>query len=65
MNTTWARLIDRRSKTILAEARCIPTQLPPRQLLDQMLVDQAQGIKAGLAAYVQPCIEQHAAKMKV
>ena len=65
MNTTWARLIDVRSHAVLAEARCIPAKAPPTQTHDQLVANNAEGIKVGLATYVEPCIEQLAAKMKL
>ena len=65
MNTTWARLIDVRSKAVLAEARCIPSNPPSERPFNQFLANNGQGIKDDLAAYVEPCIVQLAAKMKV
>ncbi|KQU86729.1 hypothetical protein ASC78_03940 [Variovorax sp. Root318D1] len=65
MNITWARLIDARSKAVLAEARCIPLKAPPMQKFEQLVGNNGEGIKAGLTAYVDPCIEQLAEKMKL
>lgn len=65
MNITWARLIDVRSKAVLAEARCIPLKTPPTQMFEQLVGDNGEGIKTGLTAYVDPCIEQLAEKMKL
>jgi hypothetical protein len=65
MSITWARLIDARSNAVLAEARCIPLKAPPMQKFEQLVVNNGEGIKAGLAAYVDPCIAQLAEKMKL
>ncbi|QNK67632.1 hypothetical protein [Variovorax sp. PAMC26660] len=65
MSISWARLIDARSHAVLAEARCIPVKSPPMQKFDQLVANNGEGIKAGLAAYVDPCVEQLAEKMKL
>ena len=65
MSITWARLIDTRSRAVLAEARCIPTKAPPMQTFEQLVGNNGAGIKSGLSAYVNPCIEQLAEKMKI
>lgn len=65
MNTTWARLIDVRTRAVLAQARCIPLKLPPVQTFDQLVANNGEVIKSELANYVQPCIAQLAEKMKL
>ena len=65
MSTSWARLIDVQSRKVLAEARCIPTDPPEMTTLERLLENNGQEIKRGLAAYVEPCVAQLAAKMKL
>lgn len=65
MSTSWARLIDVQSRKVLAEARCIPTDGLEMTTLERLLENNGQGIKSGLAAYVEPCVAQLAAKMKL
>lgn len=65
MNTTWARLIDARTRMVLAEARCIPLKLPQVQTFDQLVANNGETIKTELAKYVEPCIAQLAEKMKL
>jgi hypothetical protein len=65
MSIVWGRLIDAKSRNVLAEARCIPVEAPPTTSFERLLQNNGEGIKAGLAAYVEPCIEQLAVKMKL
>lgn len=65
MNTMWARLLDVRSRTVLAEARCLPAATPPTLTLEQLLANNGERLKSGLSSYIGLCVEQLAQKMKV